>query len=203
MRTCRMNRPRACAQAKGSCFFGTTAFQPQTWCSGGVPAKIERNEKALSELKTEEPVLMNQEKELKDETIPANTKKLVQMQKANQRKDKLEAERLDMYEGSIAGSPSPLLTALHTAVANWQAAVNLELQIQQGMSEVSKTCRKALGFFHEAQVTELRPHKRSQCQSLGLSARASATHQPFLDRAPSPRGSLGGSDEPHRCQIRR
>jgi len=132
-------------------FYSTSALQPTLWCSGGVSGRLDRQQGKLKKLRDDLPVFSSQEKKLREEDIPALKKKVSQLTNANEHKEAVSQNRHDMFEGAVAGSPTQLLQALHAAVGSWQSALNLELQIQQGMQVVSSYCRQAQQMFHEAQ----------------------------------------------------
>jgi hypothetical protein len=132
-----------------SCFWGTTAFQPQTWCSGGVAAKIERLKNELAQLELAVSGLVQTGEALEKVVAEAHAE-LDQAHRVRARKDALVSKALGLFDAAVATQPSPPLERLQKVAATCEHAVQFERANSVLLQEALTLCRSARGHYYAA-----------------------------------------------------
>jgi len=140
---------RRIEECETSCCFGTTALQPQTWCSGGVPAKIARLQERLEYVEGAEGKLVSKEQSL-EEKLAAAERKVAQLSNTAAHKASLITQATNMFEAAVRTSPTPTLASLEANAAQWRANLEFERTNAAQLEQVKKMCGAARGEYYGA-----------------------------------------------------
>lgn len=142
-------RRRRIERCENHWFYGTTALQPQTWLSGGIPAKVVKQKVKLAGDEAAAPGLASLEQQLEIQ-IGSLKQQEAALQGAVAHRRALEKQAVGMFEGAVASAPTAQLNSLGASANQWASALAAEQSIAAVLAEVARSCSAARQQYYAA-----------------------------------------------------